>query len=111
MSLSELDKHGQRFYSDKPGKAFFFNYINGCRQDVIDLKKKMTDLGWVCEDVNADTLEDLRNIGEGKGGGYSGTIMVFFFGYGYTRQVFLGQSTKESISYEEELKKFQKMRL
>ena len=109
MSLSELDKHGQRFYSDKPGKVLFFNYINGCRQDVVNLKKKMTDLGWVCEDVNADSLEDLRNISKGKGG-YSGTIMVFFFGYGYTRQLFLGQSTKESISHDvfyEELKKFQ----
>ena len=65
-----------RLYSDKPGKVLFFNYINGCRQDVVNLKKKMTDLGWVCEDVNADSLEDLRNISKGKGG-YSGTIMVF----------------------------------
>ena len=99
-----------RLYSDKPGKVLFFNYINGCRQDVVNLKKKMTNLGWICEDVNADSLKDLRNISEGKGKSYSGTIMVFFFGYGYEDQLFLGLSTDESVSYKifyQELKKFQ----
>lgn len=99
-------------YSNEPGKAFFFNYIDSCQSDVVNLKSTLCLLGWLCEDVQADSVKDLREIQKRarEEGRYPGTVMVFFFGYGYDSYLFLGSSTKESFSFEAfycELKKFQ----
>ena len=123
-------------HSDKPGKAVFINSITSCEQDVAKLKMKMTDLGWKCEKVNATCLDELRRElrvlllpppqkkvvvdiilserkikSKKKKRGYPETIIVFFFGYGYSNQLFIGESTSDSFSYSAlygEIKKVQK---
>lgn len=121
MSSSRSETLCEQHYSDKPGKVLFFNYIDGYRQDVIALENKLTDLGWECDHVNVNSVKNLREIQREKGrreggqGGYPGTIMVFFFGYGYDDTtydyLFLGTSTVESLSFEvfyHEVKQFQR---
>lgn len=78
------------------GTAVFFNCIEGCKKDIINLKKRLENLGWECIKVEINSMKDFQNI-EIKIS-YR-VMMVFFFGYGYENQMFLGTSTKESISY------------
>ena len=95
--------------------ALFFSYIKGYRKDVVNLKKFLNSLGWKCIDVEVNGIDDFQTQFQKKiKRKISGTMIVFYFGYGYDRkysdQIFLGSSTKESISYElfyDELTKFQ----
>ena len=77
------------------GTAVFFNCIEDCKNDVFNLKKRLENLGWVCIEVEINSMKDFQNK-EIKIS--SGIMMVFFFGYGYEDQMFLGTSTKESVS-------------
>ena len=79
------------------GTALFFNSIEGCKDDVINLKKRLEDLGWKCLDVKVNAMEDFQKQ---KLKISSKIMMVFFFGYGYGNQMFLGSSSKESVIYE-----------
>ena len=81
------------------GTVLFFNYIDGCKNDVINLKERFENLGgWECLEVKINNMKDFQKQREIIKVS-SGTMMVFFFGYGYGEQIFLGTSTKESVSY------------
>ena len=82
----------------KNGTALFFNYIEGCKNDVINLKKRLENLDWKCIDLKINSIKDFKE--QKNNIIFSGPTMVFFFGYGYGDQIFLGSSTKESVSYE-----------
>ena len=105
MSSHKNLKRKSKYYVKRKNKvrgtALFFNYIEGCENDVINLKKRLENLEWECIDVKVNRVNDFQeqNIKVS-----SKIMMVFFFGYGYDygngAMMFLGSSTKESISYE-----------
>ena len=92
------------------GVAFFFNSIEGCQLDVLNLKWRLDTHHWVCKDVIVNDLEDfpkqakiLLNLAGGVLNPFK-TVIVFFYGYGFVSEhyefYFLGTSTKIAISRE-----------
>ena len=118
--MSSLDSSG------KKGIALFFNYINGCNDDVINLKKRLD--GWICKDMPVNSIEDLekelKNVKEEQEHCFTDDeiVIVFFYGYGYenntypkdkeekSNMIYLGnKENSSSISYELFYKKIGKL--
>ena len=108
-NVSDRNKtHVQISDSNEAGRALFLNNIQGCKEDVKVLKEKLNKLKYQCEDLVIETKKDFKRVVNKNC--KSGTLIVFFFGYGYGEQMYLGLSNTESISFQSfclEIKKFQ----
>ena len=98
--IIKIEKEKKEKEKANGGTALFFNYIDGCKNDVINLRERLENLGgWKCMEVKVNEMKDFRKEQREIIKISSGIMMVFFFGYGYEDQIFLGTSTKESVSY------------
>ena len=107
--VDESESEDDSCYSSKPGWVFFFNCIKNCNDDVAILKEKFSSLGYECRDMEVNSINDFDRALENQNVG-SESIIVFFYGYGYGENMYLGPSTSESVSYEMFYMKMSKFR-
>ena len=111
MMASSLSPLPRKYSDSNHGTALFFNYLEGCENDIRDLKTRLTDIGWKCRVVEVKKIKDFRREWQKNREDVAGTILVFFFGYGYERQLFIGSSVEESLFWPvlyEQLNKYKK---
>ena len=99
----------QTSYRNEAWKAYIFNYLTGCERDIERLTERLKFCGYEPTDMTRVHRKDWDSFLKDN---VSRTRLVFFYGYGYGEQIYLGvdSSVTESISFEVfylEMKKFQ----
>ena len=92
----------RKYHNDKNGIIFFFNYNENFNQNVKDIKEHLCYLNWPCININTTCFNEIKTLLNNHSLlPFDGIIYIFFFGYGYGRNLFLGSSPQNDCIHFE----------